>query len=489
MSEHRYSLAAHGTGIQREASPNKVLRPDVRNLYYYGLNYGDNGQNIIRIWPNYSLDDNGNKVWTPFRNSLDIPMDFGDWIRRYPVARKVAGTHLTFIIGDPSREYDFSHKPINVLHDALTRAIKAGQEKQGWSRLLDRDKSGAMLQKSSFCYFVQCGLFSHGTRGTYKDGKGFPGVHPEMYGVLMELTEAAGREMLQQMDMRKEVSGDTPLDDFEARFVHGDPISLTHGRFVTFYKKSDMDPRQRRAYNANGASINTLGLVNTLAGSGNQQAKSGGYNCFIEATCEAHPMGTISAVMPADLHASIENKVKPWDEILYFPSEVEQAHMIAPLYPADLIMYAFADHPDWIPDGVRAASVNAVSFAAPRGAMPGFSPAASVAPPASQLAATPLTQMTAVPQIAQPVVAQNVDKPMQQLAAPNPGFGTLHVQQAPGSVTPMPGVAQPTAIPTAVPPAAPPPGEAGNKPADGLDASIAAASNALAMLRANQGKG
>lgn len=477
FGDQRYSLAQHGVGQQREASQNKVLRPDVRNLWYYNMNYAENGLNVIRIWPNVAHDEQGNKVWTPFRNSLDVPMDFGDWIRRYPVARKIAGTHLTFIIGDPSREYDFSQKPINVLHDAVQSAIKAGQERPGWARLLERSQQGQLLQKSSYVYMVQCGLFQHGTKSTFKEGKGFPGVHPDCAGIVLEITEAAGRSMLALMDQRREVAADVPLDDFETRFVHGDPISWDHGRFVVFYRKMDGDPRLRRNYNAAASSISPLGSLNL--GASAQNAKTGGYDCFIEPTVELPVHGMINAIAPPDIRPSLESKIKPWDDILYFPSEVEQAHMIAPLYPADLIMYAFSDHPDWIPESVRAAAVASVSAAVPAGF--GFS-----APNPYQqreVAPTPVAKVQAPPTQYPTTQVPNVDKAMKQMSNVPAGFGTVHTAAAP---TAVPGFA-PNDVTTEVvaapaPAASPPATDAQNAANSGYDA----AAYALNLLRQTQ---
>lgn len=478
FGDQRYSLAQHGVGHQREASLNKVLRPDVRNLYYYGLNYAENGLNVIRVWPNIGHDEHGNKVWTPFRNSLDVPMDFGDWIRRYPVARKVAGTHLTFIIGDPAREYDFSHKPINVLHDAVQSAIKAGQERPGWARLLERSSQGQLLSRSSYVYMVQCGLFQHGAKSTFKDGKGFPGVHPECAGIVMELTEAAGRSMLTLLDQRREVSADVPLDDFETRFVHGDPISWEHGRFVVFYRRTDGDPRTRRSYGAQASSVSPLGSLNL----GQQAAGkiAGGYDCFIEPTVEIPGQGLINASVPPEIRPSLENKIKAWDEILYFPSDVEQAHLIAPLYPADLVMYAFSDHPDWIPESVRNAAVAAVSVPVPAGMNFG-----TPNPYAQREVAPPVIRTPVPPTQAAPSIPANVDKAMQQMSSVPAGFGTVHTAASPTAVpgfTPNAVVSEVVVSPSpapAVPPAAPPAADSNNPASSG----IAAAEYALNLLR------
>jgi hypothetical protein len=468
-SGNRYSLASHGVGSNREPSQNKVLRPDVRGMNYYGLNYADNGTNVFRIWPNYSTDEYGNKVWTPFRNSLDIPMDFGDWIRRYPVARKVAGTHLTFIIGDPSREYDFSHKPINVLYNALTRAIDAGQEQGGWARLKEKSKNGALLSPSTFVYFVQCGLFWHGTKSAWREGKGFPGVHPDSYAVLMELTDSAGRGLLTEMDKRRaDASADAAADDFESRFVNGDPISWEHGRFVTFYKKTDGDPRVRRAWAGQSAtSMQTWGDANNQK----RGELQGGYECFLEPTTEIAGQGVMSAITPPDFQTAIANKIRAWDDILYFPSEIEQAHLIAPLYPADLILYAFADHPEWIPEGLRSAAVNAQSVAVPRGLPTAMGNPMRVPPQVP--AATPPAPR--VPQV-------NTDPVIAQMATPAVGFGS--VTAVPPGFSPMlPGVVEVTPASAAtmsqVPQAAPPPALAA---VPGIPAAPATPESAAAKL-------
>lgn len=81
--------------------------------------------------------------------------------------------------------------------------------------------------------------------------------------------------------------------------------------------------------------------------------ESKGYGVFITKTLDGG-----ESDIPASLTGFedlIRSKWRNWEDILEFKTDEEQAHLIAPLFPASAILYAWRDHPSWIPDSVREA--------------------------------------------------------------------------------------------------------------------------------------
>src|SRR5690606_20556764 len=99
-----------------------------------------------------------------------------------------------------------------------------------------------------------------------------------------------------------------------------------------------------------------------------------GYGLYLEPTYN----GTTASLVELEEH--VRQRVLPWDDILWFPTPDEQAAMLAERFPADVIMYAFASHPDWIPENVRKQASAQVTFGAPQGGW-GVPPAGQGYPP------------------------------------------------------------------------------------------------------------
>jgi hypothetical protein len=79
-----------------------------------------------------------------------------------------------------------------------------------------------------------------------------------------------------------------------------------------------------------------------------------GYGVFITKTLDGQENDIPANLL--GLEDILLNKFKPWEDVLEFKSDVDQAALVAPLFPPSAIMYAWKDHPSWIPTSVKEAN-------------------------------------------------------------------------------------------------------------------------------------
>ena len=461
MRPRRYSFGDHGGSDMGGRPGNFVIKGNVAD--YYSPSYADNATTTIRIFPGWNDDRTGPGA---YRYSAE-PNQFGDFIRRYPAVRNMGEPGVTFLTSDPADpgRVDPQMLPASILYNAIRQAIKNGQEQPGWAAQLEGGPGqAAKLSAPSEVYLVQGAIFQRGNE-TYNPPRGFAQDHKP---VVFAMSPSAGMTLLDQLNAVRE-GADISGTDWNQIMANGDPVDLNTGRYVTFYRLRDGDPRQRQQQAQAGWNIGGQAGPGGLGGGRQQQPI--GYGCYLEETFGGQPA---ALAQYADF---IMPRVLPWDDILHFPTPEEQAHLLADKFPASMILYAWNDHPDWIPDSVRAAAVNRTTHpgagmppgppAQPPGP-PGLTPPPApptVGPPATPTAAPPLPPSSAPALPSQGVPPQATPPTM----APPPGPATPPPQSAPpqyaappaGAAPPQgppPQMMPPAGAQTASPPTAPPQG-------------------------------
>lgn len=356
----RYNFADHGNSEVEDQGGRHMFKPG--QVQHWSPAYGG-GVTVVRFFPARSLEDP--TVWDNYRFSSGVNQ-FGDWLRRYPAARRFGDPSVSFLMDDPAdRRYpDPQMLPPWVLYNAIDRAVKRGEDQPGWAALLKGGYNRSpQLPKPSEVYFGQCAVLQHKTkpymppRGTGADEK----------VIVLEMSHQCGLAFLHELhQIREDYAG--PEGDYEAQMLNGDPVGLSNGRFVTFYKLEDGDPRVvQQVSNAGWQQPANQGYQ------GQQQAQLKGYGVFL--TKEFRGL-TASLQQFEDMVAS---KVRPWDEIVHIPDAAEQAALLADKFPPEVIMYAFRDHPEWIPEQVARRAVAHRTVQAPgmppTGPPPGTAPA------------------------------------------------------------------------------------------------------------------
>jgi hypothetical protein len=340
MSEFGYSDVG---GLQGR----KVLKDARADHWSLGYN---RGPTTFRALPVRSLDNP--QAWDPYRFGLE-PNNFGDWIRRYPGVRNMGanGNGVTFISIDPANPQapDINSTPGAMLYNAINRAVDSGQERPGWAAMLKgaRGRSAALSRPTDF-WLCQCFLAQHGGK-VYMPPKGF-GENDKP--IVMEISHQAGTTLMSELNRPRDGFQGDP-NNWEESMACGDVVSLQTGRWITFYTLGEGDPRtQRNAQHSGWQQPQQMGMGQA----NNQQDSQAGYGCFVE------PMfGQVSARL-AEYEGIVQAKTMAWDDILWFPTLEEQAALLADKFPAEMIVYAWRDRQEWIPEAVKQRAVGAQQF-------------------------------------------------------------------------------------------------------------------------------
>ena len=156
------------------------------------------------------------------------------------------------------------------------------------------------------------------------------------------------------------------------------------------------------------------------------------------------------AAIPDNLIESASQHVLAWKDVLYVPSHEEQVEILIESFPADVLEYAWQNHPEWLSNPRLQAKLKATVRA----------PGAQI-PTGQQAQAAPvLPQPVQVP-VPQPAATAQPQAQPQPQAAPATGAWAPPPAQAPAE--PSPPAAQPAATPQApsqqqLPPWIAPPG-------------------------------
>lgn len=371
-----YSFANQGAAAAANtnaASMGKHVLKRIPGVDLWSPAWGE--ETVIRMFP--ALDPTNPDQFDPYRLSAGY-CDFGDWIRVYEAVRNFGNPGVTMLLHNgmnPSYDAQLMN-PCWILYRAINQALSQGQGSGDWVPLTKGSQGkGAVLSKPSKLYLVQCAIFRHKSQDTFGPGKPPLGANPDGGPmIVMALPATAGESMIRQLEEKDEDWKGDP-ESYE-QFKYGDPVGIDAGRFVHIYELGK-DPRSR--YNANRQPANPASIYSVApgaaaggrgfgAGGGGMEPK--GYGTFITETLDGGP-NDIPATLTG-FESMVRNKVRPWDEILEFKSDEEQAHLVAPLFPPSAILYAWRDHPSWIPDNVREAG----SYEARRPVSQNFAPSA-----------------------------------------------------------------------------------------------------------------
>lgn len=393
---HQGAAASASTG----ASVGKHVLRRVPGVDFWSPSWGE--ETVIRCFPAVSPDDR--TQFDPYRLSSGY-CDFGDWIRVYEAVRNFGNPGVTMLLHNGmNQSYDAQlMNPCWILYRAINQALNQGQGLPEWFPLTKGSQGkGAVLSKPSKLYLVQCAIFRHKSKDTFGPGKPPLGAASDGPTIVMGLPPTAGEALVQQLEEKTEDWKGEPDDP--AQYKYGDVVGVDAGGFVHIYELGK-DPRARFNTARQGASPTSIysAAPNAPKGyGGGMEAK--GYGVFITKTLDGGDND-----IPASLTGFedlIRSKWKKWDDILEFKDDEEQAHLIAPLFPASAILYAWRDHPSWIPESVREAGAYEArrpvsgTMAPPAGAPanPWSNPRQSAAPAAVRASSTaPQVEETAPP--------------------------------------------------------------------------------------------
>lgn len=313
-------------------------------------------ETVVRFLPQWNFEAN---EWEPFRRS-PAPMDYGDWIRRYDAVKRFGDPGVTMLLYDPisNPAYDVQNNPCILLYKAINQSITNRQCEADWPALLKgAPGQAAPLSRHGPIYVARCAIFRIKSKDMATAERAPLGMATSDSGYFMEIPKTAGEKLISMLEERSETPADDPYD-YETAYKYGDIVSLDKGAYVHIFEEG-ADPKSNTEYAPGGAprqlAINTGGRGNY--GNPTQAGGFKGYDMRIEKTFN----GFSPTLNSPEIEQLIKGKQRSWDDCLQFFSNQEQAFLVQDGFPANAILYAWRDHPEWIKDETRSKAVNKVS--------------------------------------------------------------------------------------------------------------------------------
>jgi hypothetical protein len=337
IARPRYSMSQHGQG-STDNFGSLVFRPGAGNRRSPSWN---GTETVARILPCLGSD---RQTWEPFRRSL-APRDFGDWMRVYAGVRAFGEQNsVTMLLYNPVEEpaYDMHSNPCVMLYDAINQAIRNKQEQTGWASLTKGGPGrGPALARPTDLYLCRAAIFRIKNEDKATSERAPLGL------ALMEL--------LEELDPSYQYPADGDID-FNQAYKAGDIVSLDKGAFIHFYQDG-FDPRELQQAQNTGPRQIVVGSGRGSSGGRAEQAKR--FACFA-----SHEWKGFSPQFDSpELSEIIRKKDRPWDDsvmgpgtgVLNFLSHAEQAAVLQmrDCFPADVFLYGWRDHKDWIIDRTK----------------------------------------------------------------------------------------------------------------------------------------
>lgn len=365
----RYSMSQHGQG-STDNFGSLVFRPGAGNRRSPSW---DKTETVVRILPCLSPD---RQTWEPFRNSM-APRDFGDWMRVYAAVRAFGEQNaVTMLLYNPIDEpaYDVHQNPCVMLYDAINQAIRNKQEQPGWASLTKGGAGrGPALSRPTDLYLVRAGIFRIKNEDKATSDKSPLGLSAGEPAMFLEMTESAGRalvDMLEERDPDYQFPADGSVD-YNQAYRAGDIVSIDKGAFVHFYQEG-FDPREMQQTQASGPRQVVVG-GNRGAGGGRAGEPAKRYACFY-----SHEWKGFSPQFDIpEVEETIRKKDRPWDDtimgpgtgVLNFMDHATQARVLQERdsFPADVFLYGWRDHKEWIIQRTKDRAAGRVSVGVPEG--------------------------------------------------------------------------------------------------------------------------
>jgi len=290
----------------------------------------DGSPTTIRIFP--GLNPENPTEFEPWRfNTSDDGL--GQWYWPVTVIQNIGNPGKTWVLYDPQDGgYDPQVNPVWMLRNAIDRAVRDRTDRPGWAGMLRGGAGrGAMLDRPRDCILVQCAIMSYKNK-LYAPprGGGAPGTDSTVFFLL---TPSARSSMMEAMNTRIEGYRGDP-DHVAGHYLHGDPIDLDAGQYVTFYKLGH-DPREQMR--ARQQATTSFGQqAKNPSGGRSADDDPVGHGCFL--TPEFNGM----SARLREVEAVVRAHVKPFWESVRIEPESTQVRWLEEGFQkeADAVVYA-----------------------------------------------------------------------------------------------------------------------------------------------------
>jgi hypothetical protein len=394
--------------LRTDFSGDRVFKPGLKGVELWKPDFTAY-DNVVRPYPVPNHDGG-------FFSCFDSDGNPNGWYCELPMVVAMGRRYLTCVIDNNRRTVDElrAQSPIYLLYNAIAKVknlierdhSRVPGDRAGWPRLLTRvtgKGGGQSISLPDYIGLFQGAVFRGGkgpfvkdeTPGpgardrerhamTVNDGQGDPprGGLQDDPSVVFQLPESARKAFAREM--------------FKGPGV--DVVDIRAGRFVHIFNQK-FDPRDMFGDSAQTVTPQRVGFgaANPNAGRVQKQAASSdfsGYNVYLSNELDSHQPDSVRADVIADYGDLVASKWRDWNDIIWFPSDEELAHLVARMcgpadedyrgqimpVPLSALDYAWGDFPSWIPDDVRRLGVRREQAQVPAGAPAGQAPAAPAAP-------------------------------------------------------------------------------------------------------------
>ena len=309
---------------------------------------------VLRILP--GKRDDGR--WSAFRTGTGKG-EYGRWVYSAWAARAIGEPAITFFLCSDKdvqeNGYDPRQHPVYILYNSIYWAVDEGNAhvKAHWAPMIT-SKQRKVIKKPGPMFLVQALVYGRGEK-MYEPPMG---VEDGEKVVCFDLASDGGKSLRALLDQRKSPD-DEPADGsggFADYYKYGDITAFEQGKFVQIFPAGQNPNREGPAAPAPGP---RRSLSRAAVAEGRSRAQKAmdedkekiGYEVEI---LDAY-QGWSPGIEP-DLAEVLAEKIHPWPDIIKVPDHKTAASYLwsrmrfGGELKLDVLLYAWQDHPDWLPD-------------------------------------------------------------------------------------------------------------------------------------------
>jgi len=333
---------------------------------------------VFRAWPALLPEDPENML----ENGRVTPNDRGqgNWIRRMPTADYIGlpdgdCEKATFILYRPGDKPARQRNPYRLFYFACKAANDAGEFGNGrawdskWNKLMKGSKKGgAAIQRPKNRWFIQGEVYVNGDKDYMEDRELPLGADEDDDLTIIQLPDSGGENIMGLLDVRKKVwDGDEEAIP-SLPFVYGDPCGIfdpeagvvNGGLLMTIFNPKKVKSIKKHT-SWDGKIADVQGYEAAVAKSFKHDGEV--YRADLDAERTLRVFEKWQFWMPDP----DQEDPDPADGILYVMPEEEQCLRIARAFKKipKLLRFAWADHPEFFTEEVKAVLAERVTAAMP----------------------------------------------------------------------------------------------------------------------------
>jgi hypothetical protein len=310
---------------------------------------------VLRVMPGKRNDGS----WSKFRTGTGKG-EFGRWIYSAWAVRAIGEPAVTFFLCSDEdvqdHNYDPRQHPCYILYNAIYWAVDEGNKhvQSHWAPMVT-SKQRKVIKKPGPMFLVQCLIYGRGDK-LYDPPMG---VDEGEKIVCFDLASDGGKCLRSLLDKRKspdELPEDGTVASYADYYQYGDITAFDGGKFVQLYPANQDPSRDGHAPAVQGPrrSLSRAAVAESRSRA-QREVDSDRDKIGYEVSILDEYQGWEPGIEP-DLAAALAEKIYPWPEIIKVPDHKTAASYLwsrmrfGGELKLDVLLYAWQDHPDWLPD-------------------------------------------------------------------------------------------------------------------------------------------